>query len=67
MFKYEEKFSTVRRECETFHTDQLLENKTKENDFKDAVSHSEKLRNEINGMRELQRLFYNFCSLVNHL
>jgi hypothetical protein len=67
LLTHEEKYTAVRRECETFHTDQLLENKTREQDGREVLGQIDRVRGELGGMKELQRLFYNFCSLVNHL
>ena len=64
---YEGKYSAVKKECETFHTEQLLENKTYSEEYKETHKSIERLRVEFNALKDLQRLFYNFCSLVNHL
>lgn len=41
---YEGKYSAVRKECETFHTEQLLENKTYSEEYKESHKSIERLR-----------------------
>lgn len=67
MGDFEVKYEAVRRECETYHTEQLLENKAIWGNQHEIEEAAERIKAEIVGVRELQRLFYNFCSLVNHL
>lgn len=67
MMAYEGKFTSTRKECETFHTEQLLENKTFAEDYRESQKGIDRVRGELTSLKDLLRLFYNFCSLVNHL
>lgn len=67
MMAYEGKFMSTRKECETFHTEQLLENKTFTEEYRESQKGIDRVRGELTSLKDLLRLFYNFCSLVNHL
>lgn len=64
---FEKKIDCVRKQCETFHSDQILDNKSLESEIKTTLKTFDSVYQENNRINDIQRSFYNFCSLVNHL
>ena len=65
--KFESYVSSVKSQCSAFHTEQILDLKLASNHSKKVEGLIQNIEDRIEEQKNLQRLFYNFCSLINHL